>query len=114
MAGTRVLSQERLGHQDHEDSPLCNGHDVCPHFLCWKVYPNKEVWAEDPVEGNQAKMAFSSQVEMDAIIKGVGQFLQVTYAGAPQYRHVIGFRTLTQYQIPPVLIPCVKLSRIPW
>lgn len=63
VAGIRVLSQERLGHQDHEDSPLCNDQDVCPHFLCWEVYPNKEVWAEDPMEGNQAKRAFSSQVE---------------------------------------------------
>jgi hypothetical protein len=36
---------------------------VYPHFLCWKVYPNNTVWAEDQMEGNQAKRAFSSQVE---------------------------------------------------
>lgn len=52
------------------------------------------------MEGNQAKRAFLSCVENDAIFKGVGQFLQVTYlCGAPQYQRVIGSRTLTQYQI---------------
>lgn len=32
---------------------LCNGQNVWPHILCWKVYPNKVVQAEDPMEGNQ-------------------------------------------------------------